>query len=199
MRVVPVLIPVLVLAGCATASMPPATTTAATPKTAPEPYQAPDSLKPPAGQVLFLEALASGVQIYDCAAKPDGDGFAWKFRAPEATLADRDGKPIGRHYAGPTWEALDGSKVVGEVKAREPSPTPKTAIPWLLLTAKSVGVAIHSDAAATAANIQNVLAQTKSIQRLSTGGGVEPAEACTAEKAGQTARVDYSATYYFYR
>jgi hypothetical protein len=126
------------------------------------------------------------VQIYDCAARPDGSGYAWKFRAPEATLADRDGRPLGRHYAGPTWEALDGSRVVGEVKAREPGPMPATSIPWLLLAASS-----HSGT--------GTFSETRSIQRLSTGGGVEPVEACTAAKAGQVARVAYTATYYFYR
>jgi hypothetical protein len=178
------LLPVLALAGCASTAVPPIS--APTPKTAPEPAQAPEALRPPAGQVMFLEALASGVQIYDCAAKADGSGYAWKFRAPEATLADHDGKEIGKHYAGPTWEALDGSRVVGDVKARDPGPTPATAIPWLLLAAKSnTGTGTFGDA--------------KSIQRLSTGGGVEPAELCTAEKVGQPARVAYTATYYFYR
>lgn len=182
--VVSALLPVLALIGCASTSVPPISQP--TPKTAPLPSQAPDTLRPPAGQVQYLEALASGVQIYDCAAKPDGGGYAWKFRAPEATLVDHDGKALGKHYAGPTWESLDGSRVVGEVKAREPGPTPATAIPWLLLAAKSnAGSGIFADA--------------KSIQRLSTGGGLEPAEPCTAEKVGQPARVAYTATYYFYR
>ena len=150
------------------------------------PSQVPESLKPPPGQVLQLEALAAGVQIYDCAAKPDGSGYAWTFRAPEATLADRDGKELGRHYAGPTWEALDGSRVVGEVTARDAGPTPATAIPWLLLAAKGHGGS-------------GVFADTRSIQRLFTGGGVPPAERCTADKAGQVGRVAYTATYYFYR
>lgn len=186
MRAVLVLLPALALAGCASAPRPPVSDAAPTPTVAPSPSQVPESLRPPAGQTWYLEALASGVQIYDCAAKADGSGYAWKFRAPEATLADRDGKPLGKHYAGPTWEALDGSKVVGEVKAREPGPTPATAIPWLLLAAKS-----NSGS--------GTFAEARSIQRLSTGGGVEPAEACTAEKAGQVGRVAYSATYHFYR
>jgi len=166
------LLPVLALAACASAP--------------PAPSEVPDNLKPPAGQVLQLEALASGVQIYDCAAKADGSGPAWAFRAPEATLADRRSNPLGKHYAGPTWEAPDGSRVVGEVKERAPSPTPATAIPWLLLAAKS-----NSGT--------GVLAEVRSIQRLQTGGGVEPAEKCTTEKLGQSARVAYTALYNFYR
>jgi hypothetical protein len=174
MRAVAALLPVLGLVACASAPPP-----------SPLP-QVPEALKPPAGQVLQLEALASGVQIYDCAANPDGSGPAWTFRAPEATLVDRNGKSLGKHYAGPTWEGLDGSRVVGEVKARDSGPTPATAIPWLLLAAKS-----HSGG--------GVFGATQSIQRVSTGGGVAPAEACTAERLGQPARVPYTATYYFYR
>ena len=62
----------------------------------------PAALRVPAGQVPFLEALATGVQIYECAAKADGSGYEWAFRAPEAQLADRAGRPLGRHYADPT-------------------------------------------------------------------------------------------------
>ena len=149
----------------------------------PVPPQVPVALQPPAGQVLQLEALAQGWQIYECQAKADGSGTAWVFKAPEATLADRAGRPLGKHYAGPTWEGLDGSTVVGEVKARDPGPDAK-AIPWLLLAAKSNGGS-------------GVFSTMKSIQRVATVGGVAPAEACTA--AGQVVRVTYTATYYFYR
>jgi len=170
MRSLPALLPLLALAACASAPTPP---------------QVPDNLKPPAGQEFVMEALASGVQIYDCAAKADGSS-GWVFRAPEASLADRRSNPLGKHYAGPTWEAPDGSKVVGEVKARAPSPTPASSIPWLLLAAKS-----NSGS--------GVFSNVRSIQRVNTGGGVEPIEPCNAAKLGQQARVEYSAVYYFYR
>ena len=160
---------------------------------APKPPQVPAALQVPAGQSLQLEALASGVQIYDCAAKADGSGPAWAFRLPEASLVDRAGKPLGKHYAGPTWESLDGSRVVGEVKARDPGPTPATAIPWLLLAAKNNTLVVGPSVAG------GVFSETKSIQRVSTDGGVAPAEACTSDKLGQVARVPYTATYYFYR
>jgi FtsP/CotA-like multicopper oxidase with cupredoxin domain len=146
----------------------------------------PAALRPTAGEVAFLEALAAGVQIYECAAKQGGaGGYEWQFRAPEATLTDRAGRSLGKHYAGPTWEATDGSKVVGEVKARDPGPK-ATAIPWLLLNAKStMGT--------------GVFAKTKSIQRVDTVAGVAPSSACEAANVGQVARVPYTATYYYYR
>jgi hypothetical protein len=129
----------------------------------------PEALRPPAGQTLFMEALA----------------YEWAFKAPEASLAERSGYVLGKHYAGPTWESNDGSAVVGEVKARDPGPT-AGAIPWLLLSAKSnTGAGEFSS--------------TKSIQRVATSGGVAPGTPCAAANLGQVARVPYTATYYFYR
>lgn len=145
----------------------------------------PDHLKVPATQTLSLEAHAVGVQIYDCKPRKDDPArFEWVFRAPEADLFDPAGKKIGKHYAGPTWEANDGSKVVGEVKARDDGPD-SNAIPWLLLDAKSTSGA-------------GVLGQTVSVQRVQTVGGTAPAGGCTHAQAGEAAQVPYSATYYFY-
>ena len=150
----------------------------------PKPPEVPAVLRPPAGQALFLEALATGVQIYECAPRSDS-GYQWAFKAPEAALADRSGRSLGKHYAGPTWESDDGSTVVGEVKASDPGPNP-SAIPWLLLSAKS-----NSGSGA--------FSVATSIQRVSTIGGVAPAEPCTAANVRQVARVPYTASYYFYR
>ena len=155
----------------------------ATPLVAPE---VPAALRPATGETLFLEALATGVQIYECAPKPDdASTYVWIFKSPEASLADASGKPLGKHYAGPTWESLDGSTVVGEVKARDPGPD-KQAIPWLLLSAKST-------------TGTGVFAQTKSIQRVQTVAGVAPSQPCSVANAAQLARVPYTAKYYFYR
>jgi hypothetical protein len=150
------------------------------------PPDVPAPLRAPAGQSAFLEALASGVQIYECAPRSDEPStFEWTFRAPEAVLLDRSGRSLGKHYAGPTWESLDGSTVVGEVKARDPGPS-QSAIPWLLLASK-------------ATTGGGVFSQTKSIQRVQTAGGIAPPQPCTAANVKQVARVPYTATYYFYR
>jgi len=150
------------------------------------PPEVPPALRAPTGQMPFVEALASGVQVYECAPRSDQpSAFEWSFRAPEAALVDRAGRSIGKHYAGPTWESIDGSTVVGEIKSRDPGPD-KSAIPWLLLTAKSTGGS-------------GLLSQTQTIQRVQTSGGIAPAQPCTAENAKQVARVPYTATYYFYR
>lgn len=152
----------------------------------PKAPEVPAQLKPPSDQVVFLETQASGVQIYECVAKQgQAATYEWAFRAPDAKLSDRSGRELGKHYAGPTWEAPDGSRVLGELKARDPGPDAK-AIPWLLLGAKATFG-------------QGMLAQTKSIQRVATSGGSAPGEPCTAAQAHQFARVPYTATYYFYR
>jgi hypothetical protein len=149
------------------------------------PPDAPEALRPPADQVLSLEALATGVQIYECSASKDQPArFEWVFKAPEAELSDQAGRKVGKHYAGPTWESVDGSAVVGDVKARDAGPDPG-AIPWLLLSAKSnSGTGVFS--------------QIKSIQRLQTVGGKAPSAPCSRDNAQEVARVPYKAAYYFY-
>src|SRR3982751_2559451 len=92
----------------------------------------PDGLNPAAGESLAMIVAAKGVQIYECRAGQ------WAFVAPEAELFDTHGMKIGSHYAGPHWEAFDGSKVIAKVKTRSDAPA-AGAIPWLLLEAHSVG------------------------------------------------------------
>src|SRR5258708_40290209 len=80
-------------------------------------------LRVPAGQTVLLKALGKGVQIYDCKARADDPGkFEWSFKAPEADLTNEHEDKIAKHYAGPTWEANDGSKVVGAKKTDTPAP-----------------------------------------------------------------------------
>jgi len=145
----------------------------------------PEALRAPAGQERVLQLLATGHQIYDCATAPNG-GYAWKFRAPEATLRDTSGKLMADHYAGPTWRAPDGSTVVGEVVARAPAKD-AASIPQLLLSAKSG----HGD---------GLFSKIKSVQRIDTVGGQAPSSGCsTATDLARVARVPYTATYVFYR
>jgi len=74
----------------------------------------PENLRTPETEVLSLETKATGVQIYECnASKDESTRFEWIFKAPEADLFDMAGNKIAKHYAGPTWESNDGSKMVG--------------------------------------------------------------------------------------
>ena len=63
------------------------------------------------GNKVFLVGHAVGVQIYRCNA--GATGFSWGLVAPRADLYGDNGKLIVTHYGGPTWEAKDGSTVVG--------------------------------------------------------------------------------------
>lgn len=146
----------------------------------------PAAIQPPAGQGLSHVVLARGTQIYTCGPSKDAaDRFAWTFRAPLAELTDSAGRPLGSHGAGPFWAAPDGSRIVGEVRARDPGPD-ATAIPWLLLAARSTGG-------------PGSFADVKSVQRVDTRGGLAPTQPCTREAASQEIGVPYTATYYFYR
>jgi hypothetical protein len=62
--------------------------------------EVPESLKPPAGEEVVLQAHAKCVRVYVCQAGAD-QKFAWVLKGPEAELADA-GKTIVHHSAGPT-------------------------------------------------------------------------------------------------
>jgi hypothetical protein len=180
-----VAMPLSLSLACATPSMPEAH--GAIKPGAFAPPAVPGNLKAPEGAVPELMVEAKGVQIYVCRpeerkAEPPRK-FNWEFKAPEAQLSDPGGELVGKHYAGPTWEWRDGSRVVGEVKEKA---TPSAdAIPWLLLQAKS--------------NSGNgALSGVTYIQRTDTTGGKAPSAGCDDAAIGQEARVDYSARYYFY-
>ncbi len=140
----------------------------------------PANLEVPVGNKVEFHVFAVGVQIY--AWTITATGTRWVFQAPEATLYDSDGNVVGTHYAGPTWESNSGSKVVGQRLAS--STVDATAIPWLLLQAKT-------------ALGPGIFARTTYIQRVNTAGGLAPTVPGTA--TGQVARVAYTAEYFFYR
>ena len=132
------------------------------------------------GQSAVVTLHAAGAQIYEC--KPGKDGkLVWVFREPIATLI-LDGKTVGRHYAGPTWEHADGSAVTGKVAATAPAATAND-VPWLKL-----------DVVGRRGN--GTLADVATVQRINTNGGVL-AGACG--QAGDLRSVPYSADYVFLR
>lgn len=130
------------------------------------------------GEATALTVHAEGAQVYDCKAG-EGGRLAWQFREPVATLIE-GGKTVGRHYAGPTWEHVDGSRVVGRPVARAGGATPKD-IPWLRLEAVET-------------RGSGLLTGVTAIQRINTQGG-QIDGAC--EKAGATLAVPYAADYVF--
>jgi hypothetical protein len=147
--------------------------------------QVPAQLSPGAGERLAAVVPAKGVQIYECRARADQAGeYGWAFVAPEADLFDSRGGKIGKHYAGPHWEANDGSKIAGKVVERADAPH-ADAIPWLLLSAKSVGT-------------PGAFGGVTSIQRVNTIGGLAPKDGCSQSTLGAIGRTSYTADYYFF-
>jgi hypothetical protein len=137
---------------------------------------------PPAIAAPCMTAVATfhaeGAQIYECKAGTDGK-LAWAFREPIATLL-LDGKTVGRHYAGPSWEHMDGSAVVGKAAGNAPGKT-ASDIPWLKLDV-------------TAHRGSGTLTKVTTVQRINTQGGVQTG-AC--DKAGALLSAPYSADYVF--
>jgi hypothetical protein len=144
--------------------------------------QIPPQLQPPANEQLLLQVHAKGDQIYTC--KEGATQFVWELKAPDAQLFDKDGKPFGKHFAGPSWQASDGSKVTGKAAANVASPD-ADSIAWLLVTVVS-----HDGS--------GVLSRATSVQRINTKGGKAPAGGCDSTHAGQEIRAPYSADYLFY-
>jgi Protein of unknown function (DUF3455) len=143
--------------------------------------QPPPQLQPRPNEQLLLLVHAKGAQIYAC--KSDAAQFTWTLKAPDAQLFDKDGKPFGKHSAGPSWEANDGSRVTGRAVANTPSPDAKS-IPWLL-----INVISHDGS--------GVLSGVTTILRLNTKGGKARATGCDASRLGKELRVPYSADYLF--
>ena len=121
---------------------------------------------------------AEGVQIYECRA--GASGSTWQFREPLATLM-REGRTVGRHFAGPSWELADGSAVTGKVAAQAPGDTARD-ITWLRLDV-------------TDRRGAGGLSEATAVQRVNTRGGVL---AGPCADAGALHLEPYAADYVFF-
>ena len=146
--------------------------------TSPASAEVPGAIAAP-GEILVVTVHAQGVQVYECKADAAGK-LVWQFREPIATLLI-DGRTVGQHFAGPSWELADGSAITGKVTG---SAAGATAMDIRLLKLD-----------ATAQRESGLLAGVDTIQRLNTKGGVAQG-ACDA---GTFLSVAYSADYAFYR
>jgi len=133
----------------------------------------PAELAVPSGNTLVASLDAAGVQVYECTKG------AWTLKGPEASLVE-NGRQVGRHYAGPTWELDDGSKVKGTKVAG--ANVDARSVPWLLLRGEASG--------------SGRLSGVSFVQRVNTNGGQPPEGSCTA--TDKTTPVPYTATYCFY-
>jgi Protein of unknown function (DUF3455) len=132
---------------------------------------------------------AEGAQIYECkpdTSRPAGQARAltWQFREPIATLMV-GGQSVGRHYAGPSWDLVDGGAVKGRVVTSTPAATAND-IPWLEL--EVLDVSEHRG--------EGILSKARIVRRINTKGGVAQG---SCESAGHYLSVPYSADYVFLR
>ena len=134
---------------------------------------------------VIVTLHAAGAQLYECklnsSNKPEAGALTWQFREPIATLM-LDGKSVGRHYAGPTWDYYDGSGVKGKTTASTPGATPND-IPWL-----KIEIVDHRNS--------GILSNVTTIRRINTRGGLAQG---SCERAGDFLSVPYSADYVFLR
>lgn len=144
----------------------------------------PEAVRVPATEKQKMWTVGAGEITYECRQKADMPGmYDWAFVGPVATLKDAGGKAVGKYYAGPTWEAMDGSKLTGKQVAV--APAQPGSIPLQLVKAEpAMGM--------------GAMQGVTYIQRLKTQGGVAPAAACAAGNAGMRRQVAYQADYVFY-
>jgi hypothetical protein len=144
----------------------------------------PEAVRAPAGQKLLMTTTGVGEITYECREKKDTAGqHEWAFVAPVATLYAPDRKVVGKYYAGPTWESMDGSRVTGKQLAVAPG-GPGSIPLQLVKTEPAMGA--------------GAMTGVSYIQRVNTKGGIAPAMACDAMAKGKRQQVAYEADYLFY-
>jgi hypothetical protein len=146
----------------------------------------PPAVQVPAGNRVALETVGQGRITYECRAKAAMPAEQeWVFVGPDARLADRGGKVLGRYWGPPaTWEHQDGSKVTATQVAVAPA------------TAGSIPLQLVK---ANPASGTGAMTGVTYIQRVATRGGVAPATPCMAGNRGARETVDYQADYIFYK
>jgi hypothetical protein len=92
------------------------------------------------------------------------------------------GQSVGRHYAGPSWDLVDGGAVKGRVVTSTPAPTAND-IPWLELE-----VIDHCN--------KGILSDAVTVLRINTKGGLAQG---SCESEGKYLSIPYAADYLFLR
>jgi hypothetical protein len=142
-----------------------------------------ETIEPPVGSTLAFQYSARGEQIYQCSVA--NDVYQWRLTGPRADLFDASAAKVGKHYAGPTWEADDGSLIRGKVMASQKA-LDGVSVAWLLLS-----VAAHEG--------QGRMSDISYVRRIDTKGGAAPQTPCAANQSGQNSSSPYEANYQFYR
>jgi hypothetical protein len=145
----------------------------------------PPILRAPADEEPAFMLAGNGAYIYQC--KPtalDPDAYGWAFVVPDARLYDGP-RLAARHTQVDLYEAVDDlSSVTGIVRAA--LAIGPGNLPWALFRARGLGEA-------------GLFAGVTSFQRINPNGGAAPRGGCDADHAGDEARQNFTADYYFYR
>ncbi len=137
----------------------------------------------PIGERQVDRLESRGMQTYECRAKAGAtSGAEWVYVAAETDLIDGQGKRIGNHtFPPPLWQALDGSKLIGTIKANSKAPQAGAAS-WLLVTTRSTGG-------------EGRFSKITSLQRVNTQGGIAPTRLCDGTTIGAKERVAFTSDF----
>jgi hypothetical protein len=128
---------------------------------------------------------ARGTNIFQCKARVnEPNTYGWYFVAPDAILYEGTRAAGGHRAVGQFESDNDRTSVFGVLRATQPGGAEN--LPWATMRAAPTGDS-------------GMFAGVTTIQRVNTAGGVAPADGCTAANAGNEARVNFSADYYFYK
>lgn len=128
---------------------------------------------------LITTIHANGAQIYECRMS-ELKTLTSQFREPIASLV-MEKKTVGRHFAGPNWELMDGTGVKAVALSQAPGAS-DSDIPHLMLTV-------------TGFKGSGPIAFARTILRINTRGGVAKG---SCPQSGDFLSVPYSADYAFY-
>lgn len=143
--------------------------------------QIPKLIQVPNGHMPLFTLHAKGDQIYHCVFKENT--FKW-IVAPKAILFDNQGKIVGTHNQGPTWQHQDGSTILGKI-IQKTDDSREQMMPWLLVEV-------------TEYKGQGLLSNIAYINRVNTQGGLQPIKPCDNNHLGSEKPVAYQADYIFY-
>jgi len=133
-----------------------------------------------------VKVYARGAHVYVSRPSPDQEGASqWQLKSVEADLYDEAGSRIGSQSSQDTWEATDGSKVMGEELSASPAPS-LGAVPWTRYAARS-------------SSTPGRFADVTQVRRVFTWGGKAPRSTSGEACDGSEVRVRFGATYYFQR
>jgi hypothetical protein len=185
--------------------------------------QAPPAITPPAGNVLFMTAHATGTQNYICQPSTSGDGTTWVFFSPQATLsipllAHFDQQVI-THFLSPipeTTSSPEASCTLSTETNEVSCPTWQSSLDSSAVWGGKIGSinagtdpicpntgsipclllnAVATKRGEGTPGDSGILTKTTYVQRLNTNGGSAPTASC---KVGDQALVPYTADYSFY-